>query len=839
MASSLKSHSPTADIDIWLIDDAILRLRNEHATTKSIFEAISKSVFYRLAIRYSILELSTAVKPYIFKYYMQTEKQEKVVYLDPDLYFCQGIDLIIHNALAEHDYILTPHAFSPLPDDNNHPNDLDLLKSGTFNLGFIAIKNTQSSNALISWWLHHLSENCWANPATGVFTDQKWINLAITYWPNFKSLSESGLNVAYWNLHERELTHANDGYLVNDKLLYFFHFSGFMPHELKLSKHETRIGDLKAGSALYDLANEYKTLLYKFGYNEAIKQKVSIIRFENGASLDQVTAISANLYIDNVLQNGANFNLNEFYAWLTKPHNNIFDNVYINSLLTLRPDVKNHFNSIGKLDAEHLFKWLQDGGAEQSNLDKITLIEIGVYSLPNLCYLGYANAMSGVGDATRANITALQLKRYPTAIEDISSDSIFDREEITEYSNANLHDATITIAHVNADMLPHVYKLKKSLFGKYTIAYMAWETEFFPREWADRSQYCDEIWVPSNFAKTAIEDVIQCPVFVVPHPLFIPLKYLSDINHGASQKKNGPFKFLASFDACSDVERKNPQSVILAFQKAFGREDDVKLIIKVSNADRCGQNLSKLHELVSGQDNIDIISKNLSKDEYFSLMKNIDVYVSLHRGEGFGLNIQQAMAMCKPVIVTNYGGNTDFCLADNSIPIDFKIVPINFKESQYPHYTMWAEPDMQQASHAMRKLYSDTFFYEKIARNASAHILANHSYEKIGNIMQLRLQRISMRLSSYERRTALKFDVPVDEIDRSSPEFTIARIFGGILGRPPSAEDISFYKAIFDGYGMERVFRDILISKEGASRMRIPNIMKTLLGIFWSPSVPR
>lgn len=831
MASSLKSHSPDADIDVWVIDDINLSLRKDCCNTIPISKAIDDSEFYRLALKYTILELSTATKPYILKYYLQTEKQEAIVYLDPDLYFCQSIEYIITKGLTDYDYLLTPHTSSPLPNDDKHPNDLDLLKSGTFNLGFVAIRNTQPMREFVDWWLDHLSENCWANPETGVFTDQKWINLAITYWPNFKSLTEPGLNVAYWNLHERKISYTKNCYAVNDAPLYFFHFSGFNPQTLKLSKHENRIGVLRQGTELFELATEYKNNLLKFDYNEAIKKKVSIINFSNGAGLDAVTSLAARSYIKE--KNGP-FNLEEFYSWLTNINDNFLDIKYVDFFLKLRLDLRKSFESIGKFDADHIINWLKEGGAEDSNLDKTTLTEIGVYSLPSLCYLGYVNAMSGVGDATRQNIASLKRQRYPTAIEDISLDTIFDVESSIEKSDFNPLEAEIVIAHVNADMLPQVYKNKKQFFGKYTVAYMAWETAFFPSEWKNRDQYCDEIWVPSSFAKNAIEKVMDIPVFVVPHPLSLPSKYLPDSSRKDIAVKKGIFRYLVSFDACSDVERKNPHSAILAFKEAFNNQESVKLIIKISNADRCGENLAKIHDLICDHKNIEVISKNLSKDDYLELMKSIDVYVSLHRGEGFGLNIQQAMAMGKPVIVTNYGGNTDYCFAENSVLIDYKIVSINIGQSQYPHYTMWAEPDVSQASRAMKKLFADPDFRAQIGRNASTYILANHSPKKIGSIMQRRLQRIAMRLNSYKLRTTSKSYI--DEIDDSSPDFAINCIFESILGRPASANDINFYMSTFDKYGIERVFRDVLISNEGSKRMNIPKTIKTLLSFFWSPS---
>ncbi len=831
MASSLKRQSDNADIDVWLIDSVNLNFPEKYFNTINVLKAITEDEFYRLAIKYSILELSTALKPHIIKYYFTNSNLSEVVYIDPDLYFCKSIDSIILSGLNGHDYLLTPHARSPLPSDGKHPNDLDLLKSGAFNLGFIAIKNTATTNEFVSWWLRHLNENCWANPATGVFTDQKWINLAVTYWPNFKVLNEPGLNVAYWNLHERSVSKINNEYFVNDKPLYFFHFSGFIPQEFKLSKHESRIGVIDRDSALGGLTSDYKNLLDKFKYSQSINQKIKVIEFKNEASLDPVITLAAKSYIDGIDDDDYQFDLEKFYAWLTQAQENILNINYIKFLLRLRPDVKNYFEQIGKFDSEHIIQWLRDGGAEECGLDKTTLTEIGVYSRPTLCYLGYVNAMSGVGDATRANIAALSLKRFPIAIEDISSDTIFDYEEHSSCSSAEPSEAVITIAHVNADMLPSVAKRKSALFDRYTIAYMAWETATFPREWSDRNEYCDEVWVPSNFVKHALEGVIQTPVFVMPHPLMLPDKYIKSNHLKRDGSESSVFKFLVSFDACSDLERKNPQSAILAFKLAFGQRPDVQLIIKISNFTRCVKNLSILQDLVVDNKNIVIFPTNFSKEQYLDLIESVDAYVSLHRGEGFGLNIQQAMAMGKPVIVTNYGGNTDFCHSENSILIDYKIVPIKHELSQYPYYTKWADPDVKQASLAMQKIFYDKEFRSRLGINASKDILTNHSLANVASLMQRRIQRISSRIAKQDLSRSEDKDSP----SNSSVNYLIKCIFESVLHRSPNTEDISFYHKIYDSYGIERVYRDVILSREGSTKLMIPNYLSKLLRALWAP----
>lgn len=179
--------------------------------------------------RYNIIELNTAVKPYYIEYFFEHFNAQKVIYLDPDTFLFEPIDLVI-NQLDNFSYLLTPHSLSPI-NDSYLLTEQVTLSTGTFNLGFFAIKNDIIGNRLIDWWKQKLYKECILDTSRGYFVDQKWMNLSICYFDGFDILKHPGVNMAHWNLHERVLSTAIKGkYIVNETFpLILFHFSSFKP----------------------------------------------------------------------------------------------------------------------------------------------------------------------------------------------------------------------------------------------------------------------------------------------------------------------------------------------------------------------------------------------------------------------------------------------------------------------------------------------------------------------------------------------------------------------------------------------------------------------------------
>jgi hypothetical protein len=209
---------------------------------------------------YTNAELCFAAKPFLIAQ-LFAAGAEQVHYLDGD---CQVVGTMapLISDLASADLLLTPHSFSPMPEDGCTPRSLTLLRAGVFNAGYIGVRNTAEGITFVSWLSSMTAKYARNAPKEGMCGDQKWLDLAPVLFPGTLICRHPGANVAYWNLHERQLSLGATGrFLVNGLPLIFFHFSGYTPQQpSQLSMHQNR-HSLIPGTALYALVEQYRPLL--------------------------------------------------------------------------------------------------------------------------------------------------------------------------------------------------------------------------------------------------------------------------------------------------------------------------------------------------------------------------------------------------------------------------------------------------------------------------------------------------------------------------------------------------------------------------------------------------
>ena len=194
--------------------------------------------YLKCAFKYNIIELNTALKPFMALRLL--EAFERVVYLDPDV--CVYAPLTsVHDALQTHSTVLTPHALTPYT-GAGRPNDQDLLRFGACNLGFFAVRADDNARALLRWWDQQCRTQCYYEPQSGLGVDQKWLDLAPSFFDGVHLLRDPGLNLAFWNLHERQLARKDGRWIVNGKTrLTFVHFSSFVDcDESAVANKQTR-----------------------------------------------------------------------------------------------------------------------------------------------------------------------------------------------------------------------------------------------------------------------------------------------------------------------------------------------------------------------------------------------------------------------------------------------------------------------------------------------------------------------------------------------------------------------------------------------------------------------
>lgn len=278
--------------------------------------------------------------------------------------------------------------------------------------------------------------------------------------------------------------------------------------------------------------------------------------------------------------------------------------------------------------------------------------------------------------------------------------------------------------------------------NKYNIAYWMLETDSVPEEWHASYKYYDEIWVPTRYTLDVISSVSPVPVVKIPISVNIDEELISR-DRSAFSLRDEDYIFLFNFDFNSSFNRKNSLGLIKAFKKAFKEKDNVSLLIKYINHESDPDNYEKITSAVKGFDNIHLIEGHLEKEKLYSLVACVDCYVSLHRSEGFGLTIAEAMYLGKPVIATGYSGNMDFMNVNNSYPVKYQMTEIGEKE--YPPFRRgfyWADPDLDHAAGLMRYVYENPGEAGEIGEKAAEYIKKNFSPKAVGKRIRDRLDMI-------------------------------------------------------------------------------------------------
>lgn len=288
LGNSLARQDEACAFEVLLVDRETPALKEAlaQAGLKARFAGeLGLAEFERLAYQFDILELNTALKPSFLKQLLG-EGFDQVIYLDPDI-CCYAPLTPVFEALEAHDIVLTPHAMAPVL-DGERPSDIDFLRNGAYNLGFVALRRGVQASALLAWWEARCLEYGFNDPGFGTFVDQKWMDLAPAYFSGVGLLRHPGCNVAYWNLHERQLlaTSAGPGYEVNGMPLVFFHFSGVdVSNPTELSKHQTR-HRITPGEGLAGLLAAYVTALTEAGHLELRQLPYGFAALDDGTAIN-------------------------------------------------------------------------------------------------------------------------------------------------------------------------------------------------------------------------------------------------------------------------------------------------------------------------------------------------------------------------------------------------------------------------------------------------------------------------------------------------------------------------------------------------------------------------
>jgi glycosyltransferase involved in cell wall biosynthesis len=798
LAQSVEKHHPEASFTTWLLDQGDLPEAPRAGELRFIADILPKAELRELVIYYDVLELATAVKPKCFQHHFE-QGYTSVIYLDPDTLVFRPLDEVFTELSDGACGVLTPHILAPLPKDTGRPSDLDLLSAGIYNLGFLALQRGEDVAALLDWWWQWLQTHCFANPATGAFTDQKWMNFAPVFWPGFRILRDTTYNVAYWNLPQRLLGEIEGPcWTADGRPIAFFHFSGFDPASPKvLSKHQDRI-KVQPGSALAHILRLYAERVLSFGHLRYQELRLEVGAFDNGVAVDNVARTA---YRD-ALSGGRRFadplstKPGSFYHWLCaparfgpsansgKPLTN-----YLLALYGMRRDLRMAFPDVHRTDREGFMAWAREYAVPHAGANPELLMRQFEDNRFGANLIGYLRAELGIAEVARGYARALQAAevalQYVDTTEMCASPAGDTSLGLTSSDDAASRPFDINVIHVNADQLPYVAEHlgRDFLSSRYNVGVFFWETPRFPEQWYDRFTLVDEIWVASGFMADAIARVSPVPVIRMPMVIDVPAIPADRARFGLSGEE---YIFLFYFDFHSIPVRKNPQGTIEAFRRAFGPDEPVRLVLKSINGHNRPQELELLKRRAQGL-HVTFLDDVLTGEDRFRLLSSCDCFVSLHRAEGFGLGIAEAMAMGKPAIATGWSGNMDFMTANNSYPVRYTLEALEEPDPPYEAGTIWASPDLDDAARLMRLVYSDKALAQQTGHQARLDILSGYDCNEVGGRLRERLELIHRRRWSRRREATPLVPENMDRL-RDPRGFVLRatrRVWRMLLARTP------------------------------------------------------
>jgi glycosyltransferase involved in cell wall biosynthesis len=376
----------------------------------------------------------------------------------------------------------------------------------------------------------------------------------------------------------------------------------------------------------------------------------------------------------------------------------------------------------------------KSGATLETAYGQLTACERKKFSPPGFNLIGYAHAELGMGEHVRMTAAALASTNIPYGVYNfdvgVSSrkSADLDHGELIDENRYN-----INAFHINADQMLTAYcHLGHDFFARrYNIGYWAWELAKCPNEWLPVVEMVDEIWAPSKFIQSAFAEVTSVPVYHMPLCVALPSFRKRDRKYFGLPEND--FLFTLAFDFLSFINRKNPFAVIKAFKSAFAdKRTRAGLVIKVMNGDPTSSGWSEMLSLINGDHRIHVVNQTMSRSDVLALIDTTDCFVSLHRSEGFGRGPAEAMLMGKPVIVTNYSGNTDFTKRENSCLVNYQLIPVTDGDYVFAAGQVWADPDVEHAAWWMRRLVDDSGFAREIASRGRETIATEYNQTIIG-----------------------------------------------------------------------------------------------------------
>lgn len=349
----------------------------------------------------------------------------------------------------------------------------------------------------------------------------------------------------------------------------------------------------------------------------------------------------------------------------------------------------------------------------------------------------------GIGWGGRENFKLLNSCGYDVGLYDWT-DVLFEKdlrnEPLGQTETPPVPGPGILLCHANPNHLPILlFQLgRQAVVGKYVISYAVWELPQLPAHWIRNLRFAHTFWCPSSFAADAFRKATDKPVHIVPHCIDVPKDTRPDRDRFRIPRNR--FTVLTAIHLGSGLSRKNPLAAIRAFRSAFSNDQKATLLVKVSHAEHYPSRFREIERAIQGAPNVRLIQEVLTDNDVWNLLHSVDAVLSLHRSEGFGLVPAQAMALGKLAIATGWSGNMDYMNSENSLPVDFSLVPVDDPECNYRgDGQKWASPDIDHAAVLLREAAENAVLRQRIGETASCSMRKRFGPDAVARSMKVSL----------------------------------------------------------------------------------------------------